>query len=304
MHITWAVFLLSVSLFVPPTWADEIPIIDAHSQLPRPDVADDVISLMDKAGIGHVILSFRGSAKLRDVVALARAHPDRITPAMKIKGRHWAQGSHQFYESTAKQLNSGTLGAIGEALLYHAAKGNKAPEYIVATEAKQFRHVLGLARDNGWPIIIHIEFRAAPNPAQLMKMLEDLLRNNRDMSFPLIHMAQLEPFEVERLITAHPNVYFMTSHSNTVTVRKSKQPWINMFADDKLKASWRDLLIKHADRFILNFDNVWPEDWDSDYIDQARLWRNALATLPVGVAHKIAHENAERVWRLSPIEAR
>jgi hypothetical protein len=76
-----------------------------------------------------------------------------------------------------------------------------------------------------------------------------------------------------------------------------------MFADEKLESSWRNLLTKHPDRFILNFDNVWPEHWGSDYVDQAFIWRNALAALPVGVAHKIAHQNAERLWKLPPVAA-
>lgn len=296
--------LVFFSMIPPQGWAEEIPMIDAHSQVPNGEVAGEVIRLMDRAGIRHAILSFRGSARLRDVVALARAHPGRITLAIKIKGRHWGRGSNRFYQITARQMQSGRMGAIGEALLYHAAKGRKAPEFTVSTQDDQFRHVLGLARQGGWPLIFHIEFRAAPLPARLMKMLEALLRDNRGMAFPLIHMAQLEAPEVARLIDAHPNVYFMTSHANTVTVRTSRQPWINMFAGDKLKPVWRDLLIRHAERFILSFDNVWPEHWGSYYLEQAALWRRALATLPREVAHKVAHQNAERLWNLSPVGAK
>ena len=52
---------------------------------------------------------------------------------------------------------------------------------------------------------------------------------------------------------------------------------------------------------ILNFDNVWPDHWGPDYVQQAALWRETLATLPPAVAHMIAHENAERLWRLAPV---
>ena len=246
MRLIASGFLVFFFMIPPPGWAEEIPMVDAHSQLPNAEIAGEVVGLMDRAGIRHAILSFRGSPRLRDVVALARAHPGRITPAMKIKGQHWGRGSNRFYQSTAQQMQSGRLGAIGEALL----------------------------------------------------------RDNRGMAFPLIHMAQLEAPEVARLIDAHPNVYFMTSHANPVTVRKSRQPWINMFAGDKLKPVWRDLLIRHAERFILNFDNVWPEHWGTHYLEQVALWRRALATLPRAVAHKVAHQNAERLWKLPPVSAK
>ena len=293
--------LLAAWLFTHPAWADGIPMIDAHSQLPDPNLADDVIPLMDAAGIRHVILSFRGGAKRNDVIALVRAHPNRITGAIKIKGRHWGQGSKKFFKSVAKQMASGAFGAIGEALMYHAAKGSKAPEYTVTPERKQFRYVLDLARQNGWPLITHIEFRAVPKLRRFMELLERLLADNRDVAFPLIHLAQLDPPDVARLIAAHPNVYFMTSHSNPITVRQSKQPWTNMFEGDDLKPGWRDLLRLHPDRFILNFDNVWPDHWGPDYVLQAALWRKTLATLPPAAAHKIAHENAERLWKLTPV---
>ena len=111
---------------------DEIPMIDAHSQLPTPGLADDIIRILDAAGIRRVILSFRGSARMGHVFALASAHPDRITGAIKIKGRHWDQGSKSFYQSIAEQRASGAFVAIGEALLYHAAKGDKAPVSLPA----------------------------------------------------------------------------------------------------------------------------------------------------------------------------
>ena len=58
----------------------------------------------------------------------------------------------------------------------------------------------------------------------------------------------------------------------------------------------------HPGRFILNFDNVWPEHWSDDYyVEQARLWQDTLQTMPSDVAHAIAHRNAERLWRLPPI---
>ena len=148
VKVAWGA-LLAVFVLLQPTLshAGEIPLIDAHSQLPSPDTAKDVVRLMDEAGIAHVILSFRGQGKANHVIGLAESNPSRITPAIKIKGKHWPTGSGKFYKSVKKQLNRGAFGAIGEALVYHAAKGDKAPEWTVLPEDKQFKFVLELARE-------------------------------------------------------------------------------------------------------------------------------------------------------------
>jgi hypothetical protein len=70
-----------------------------------------------------------------------------------------------------------------------------------------------------------------------------------------------------------------------------------------LSAEWRELIVDHPDRFILGFDNVHPEDWGDFYLRQVALWRRALSELPPAVAHALAHRNAERLWRLQPLQA-
>ena len=59
-------------------------------------------------------------------------------------------------------------------------------------------------------------------------------------------------------------------------------------------------MIRHPDRFILGFDSVWAKVWRTFYIEQVRVWRQALRELPDDVAHAVAHKNAERLWNLPP----
>jgi len=281
--------------------AYEGKMIDAHSQLPAPETANKVIELMDKAGVVRTILSFRGTARKRDVLILAAVYPNRITPSIKTKGRHWPRGNEKYFKMIKKQLATGKFSALGEVLFYHAAKGNVAPEWTVLPTDKQAKYLLKVARENGWPLVAHIEFAALFwDKKAWMKRLETMLSANRDMAFPMIHMAQLEPDDVERLLAAHPNIYFMTSHSNTITVRESNQPWTNMFSGQTLKPKWVELIMRYPDRFILNFDNVFEDHWGRFYLDQVALWRKALEALPSDVAHAIAHKNAERIWNLPP----
>ena len=296
-------FLVAASLIINTAAnADNIPLIDAHSQLPSPETAANVIELMDKAGISKVILSFRGAGRANHVIKLGIKHPDRIIPSIKTKGINYIEGTEKFYSTLAGHLKSPAFGAMAETILWHAKKGNKAPEQIVDIMSKQVQTSLKAALKKGWPFIIHIEFaaaRAAGDGERFMTMLDGLLKAYPDHPFPMIHMGQLQAKEVAALIGKYPNIYFITSHSNPVIAGKSGPPWVDMFIDDVLAPEWKKMMIEHPDRFIFGIDNVWPQHWGDIYIEQVNYWRNALAELPHEVAHMIGHRNAERLWGLN-----
>jgi predicted TIM-barrel fold metal-dependent hydrolase len=140
-----------------------------------------------------------------------------------------------------------------------------------------------------------------------MTKFEALLAKNPEHPFVLIHMGQLDLLDVRRLIEAYENLYFITSHSTSIqaspiaVVNKSDDPRTNMFDGDYLSPTWKYLMIEHPERFILGFDNVWPEHWGQYYLDQIELWRGAIKELPPEVAHALAHGNAERLWHLPPL---
>ncbi|MDP6391254.1 MAG: amidohydrolase family protein [Alphaproteobacteria bacterium] len=284
--------------------AGDVPIIDAHSQVDHEVELADVIRVMKKGGISRIILSVRGRMKPAKIAAFAARHLDKITLAVRTKARFYVENKPKYYKMLNKQLAMPEFKAMAEVILYHAQKGSKAPEWIVPISSPQVRAALKAALERKWPFIPHIEFAAAfpRERKRFMADLEAMLRAHPDHPFLLIHMAQLDTEEAGRLIEAHPNVYFMTSHSNTLMVSKSAQPWTNLFDGAELAPDWRKLILKHPDRFILAFDNVFAEHWGDYYLEQIALWRKTLKTLPAAVAHAIAHRNAERLWRLPPVE--
>ena len=162
---------------------------------------------------------------------------------------------------------------------------------------------LDYARGKKWPFIVHIEFAAAASQRdEFMTKLEELLVKYPEHPFVLIHMGQLTHIAARQLIESYPNIYFITSHSNPIVIEKSTQPWTNMFDGEKLSADWKQLMINHPDRFILGFDNVFPEHWGQFYLDEIALWREAIKDLPLEVAHAFAHGNAERLLNLRLVE--
>jgi len=280
--------------------AEQIPIIDAHSQVDHLTDLDNIVPLLDKAGVTRVILAARGKLKHYDMGALADKHPSRITIAMRTKGIAYANNHPRYYKLLKKQMAMVQFGGMAELILWHAEKGDKAPEWNIPVRSQQVQAALKIALERKWPFIPHYEFGSADSSVRdkFMNELEALLRDYPDHPFMLIHMAQLRPATAKRLIETHGNVYFLTSHANTYSVSKSNQPWTDMFDGEKLSSEWRELVISHPDRFVMAFDNVFSEHWGDYFLEQVKLWRKALADLPIKVAHKIAHKNAERLWRL------
>ena len=281
--------------------AAELPMIDAHSQVDHKVKLGKVIQLMDKAGVSRTILSTRGRIKPGKLVKFARKFPERITPSVRTKGRPYVRNHPKFYKLLNAQLGMPEFGAMAEVILWHAKKGNKAPYRVVPIASEQVQAALQAALERKWPFIPHIEFAAAGSEkARLMAGLETLLAKHPGHPFLLIHMGQLQAEEAARLIERHPNLHFITSHSNPVVIASSNQPWVNLFQGESLHPKWKALMVRRPRRFVLGFDNVWAEHWGEFYFRQVALWRKALGELPPDAAHAIAHGNAERLWSLPP----
>ena len=292
-------------LLLKPIYAepDKLLFVDAHSQLPNSQLSDQIINILNKAGIKKVILTNRDLAKNKDILSLSDKYPNRVFPIIKTKGKPWRTDDYnKFTKTIERKLKKGKYYGLGEALLFHAAKGKyglKAPEVNVSSSSDQFIYLLGKAKDRNWPLIIHIEFRSVNNYSKRMKELESILNNNKDISFPLIHMGQLDIDVVSRLIEKHKNVYFMLSRAHMIKGKNTRQPWTNLFSNRKIKDRWKQLLIKYPDRFIFCIDAVWPRNWSKHYVKRVNLWRKALKELPQSVVEQIAYKNAERLWDLT-----
>jgi predicted TIM-barrel fold metal-dependent hydrolase len=287
--------------------AETLPIIDAHSQAEDGIALERIIELMDKADVSRTILAARRKTTVRDMVGFARRRPDRITAAVRSKGGAYQDQSPQTFRSfLAKQLKFPEFAAMAEVLIYHAEKTNRkgktvAPEVAFPPEHEKVAIALDVALEKGWPFIAHIEFASIGADRDLyMRQLEGMLRARPRHPFVLIHMGQLGAEAVGRLIATHPNIYFIPAHTTPVTVGRSREPWIEMFTGRRLSPPWRSLFVRHPDRFVLGFDNVWANHWEKFYLPQVALWREALGELPEAVAHAVAHRNAERLWRLPP----
>ncbi|MDC0033054.1 amidohydrolase [Alphaproteobacteria bacterium] len=278
--------------------------VDAHSQMDQYVDEERVLSLMDHGGVYRTILSHHRRRDWEDVPKFAKQHPDRIVPAVRIKGRgyHHRAGASVFYDRLSRQVGSGLFRAMAEVHLWHDSDGGKYQEIRTEFDNDLVKAAFKEATSKGWPFIIHIEFASlSTSDRQLyFKMLDDSLPRHLDHPFVLIHMAQLEAGPVRKLLDQHHNLHFMMSHASPFYQGGGK-PFINMFENGTFKAEWTALIADYPDRFIFALDNVFARFWMPNiYLGKMDFWWRALSALPDEQAHAIAHGNAERLWRLAP----
>ena len=283
--------------------APELYFIDAHSQVDH-NVRDLelIIQRMNEAGVYRTILAARSGRKPEEVAAFAEEHRERIVPAVRTKSGAYNKNRPQYYKELRRQIDSGRFQAMAEILLYHAQKGDKAPEVVVYPDDKRVQFALEEAIDKGWPFVIHIEFQSLGRKERqrFMASMEALLAAHPGHPVVLNHMGQLGAAEVRRLIEDHRNIHFLTAHTNPFIISHSNEPWVNMFANTVLAPEWKGLVVQHPDRFIFALDNVWEMHWREYYPAQMKYWKNAMADLPPDAAHAVAHGNAERLWNIPP----
>ena len=283
--------------------AAELYFIDAHSQVDHNiENLDLIIQRMDAGGVYRTILAARSGRKPGEIASFAQKHNKRIIPAVRTKSGDYNKNHPKYYKKMRKQIESGRFKAMAEILLYHAQKGDKAPEVVVYPDDKRVLFALSESIAKGWPFVVHIEFQSlrGKERERFMVSMEQMLKAHPTYPFALNHMGQLGATEVARLVKNHKNIYFLTAYTNPVIISHSNQPWVNMFDGAILAPKWRKLVLQHRDRFIFALDNVWARHWEEFYLDQMNYWRKVMAGLPTDVAQMWAHGNAERLWKIPP----
>ncbi len=291
---------------------NDIPVFDAHNQSFDGVTADEVISLMDAAGVQRTFFASEFPWHDSAVMKAAERYPQRILPLIRTKGGKTFEANDSNLKqqlSTADQ--DPRYFGMAELLIFHASKPNiNMPlERKLSLSDEKVRWVVEFTEKKNWPLILHIEMAAARNLRQsYMAQLEQFLADHPNLPVMMIHMAQLDAPEAERLIQAHPNIYFLTSTVKFLSSDPAKSihtqggfPWTPMFKNGELMDEWRELFIRYPDRFVYATDNTLLTVWRSTYVEVIHTWQRAFQQLPPEVAHKIAHRNAERLWHLEPL---
>jgi predicted TIM-barrel fold metal-dependent hydrolase len=258
------------------------PLIDAHSHLPGPQALDALIAAMDRHGIGRVALLGVGGVQKDDaawIEAAARRFPDRVIP--------FAPVPDPMAPDAAKKLDgvlaSGRFKGAGEAHVHQVSRKIRR-----AIDAPPVLALLDVCARHGVPLVVHDELTP-----QTTAELEKALAHNRQAVIVVAHAGSGEPRALAGLLARHPNLWLDVSgmtYVRTPALATETGP---------LEPRWKALLTEHPDRILAGLD-VWaPALFKPETLDRLMRWtRRVLGELPAEAAARIAHGNAERLFRL------
>jgi amidohydrolase family protein len=249
--------------------ASDLPIVDTHVHYSQNSWRDytpgAVLLLLDQAGVRRAFLSSTpddGTVQLYDLA------PERIVPVLRPY-RQPGELSSWFQDPTVvpyleQRLARPVYRGIGE---FHLA-GTDARAPIV-------RQVAELAARQGLFLHCHCDAEAVEILAGLAPGVT-VLWAHAGMS--------AGSAQVGRLVDAWPNLLV------ELALRSDVAP------GGQLDPAWRDLFVRHAERFMLGTD-TWIPSRFAEYVDVQNSARTWLRQLPPDVARRLASENAEQLAR-------
>jgi len=274
--------------------AEQLPFFDVHTHY-KWDQAEitspqQALDYLDAAGVTKAMVIGTPPELALQLKALA---PERIVafygPYLLGGEKLTWQFRKSLVEEARKGLESGQYEGIGELHLI----GGMATRW---DRSEVFRELLALGREFDVPLMVHTEYAS-------IKPTVSMCQANPDNRILLAHSgAVLPPRLVEQILLACPNIIMDLA---------ARDPWryvAHPIADEdgRLLPEWRELVIRHSERFTVGSDPVWPVDkgssWDEpdtgwqemhQYVDFHRRW---LADLPPEVARRISWENADRFF--------
>jgi predicted TIM-barrel fold metal-dependent hydrolase len=258
------------------------PLIDIHSHLPNPQVLEPLIAAMDRHRISRVGLLGVGGVQRDDqawIEAASRKFPDRVIPFAPVPDPLAADAGKRL----DALLGTGRFKGAGEVHIHQASRKIRR-----ALDAPPVLAVLDVCARHGVPLVIHDELTP-----ETTGELERALAHNRKAVVVLAHAGSGEPPALSGLLARHPNLYLDISgmHFQRTPALAAET--------GALGAGWRTLFTEHPDRILAGIDLWAPALYKPEMLDRLMRWtRRILGELPPDVADRIAHANAERLFRL------
>ncbi len=242
------------------------PIFDAHIHYSM-DVWDaipaaDAIRRLEAVGIKRAMVS---STSDEGTLRLFRSSPGLVLPVLRPYRKFGTTRSWMHDETVIpyleKRLSKYRYVAIGE---FHL-QGEEADLPVV-------RAVVQLAKKYGLMLHVHSDADA----------IELIISQDPDAKIVWAHAGFEEGHVVSDLLDNHDKLWADLSFRREI------------FVNGRFLHGWRELLIRHSDRFMLAIDTYIPQRWLK--LNEVMGWqRSLLKHLPVEVAKRIAWENGENV---------
>jgi len=268
-----------------PAWGADYsgPLIDAHSHLPNATAIDAYVAAMKRHNVLKVILLGVGGLQKDDtawLTAASKKYPDRVIAGLPLPDPTSEAAASQL----PVQLDRGKPHAIGEVHMRQVGRRliDRDPN------APVFGKILDTAAKFEVPVVIHYELTDQAESA-----LDRALAAHRKSTIVLAHGGEGPPGRLDRLLLRNPNLFVDLSgmhFQRTPALASETGP---------LDPGWKALIEKMPDRFMIGVD-VWAARlFEPAMLDRLFAWtRRILGELRPGVAERVAHRNAVKVYRL------
>lgn len=253
--------LASLNLFAEPA-----PVFDVHIHYSH-DVWDkisprDAIEKLRQAGISRAMVSSSGDEGTR---RLYQAAPEMIIPALRPYRQRGELDSWMHDESVIpylkQRLADQRYAAMGE---FHIS-GEQADLPVV-------REMVRLAKQHNLILHAHADAEA----------IISLFLQYPEADIIWAHAGFEYASRVKQLLDHYPNLWVDLSFRWEIHSHKRFLPL------------WREMLIEHADRFLVGVDTYTPQRW-LQIRETLNWYERMLVKLPPEVAEKIRYRNASRL---------
>lgn len=302
---------------------------DRKRSLDYGKAADSAIALMDASNVQTSVVMIPPAARAgvfsyRSLLAQQRRHPGRLVVLggggtlnpmiVSTKPAAVTQAVKRRFEAQAEEMLAAGVAGFGEISGLHLSFHPNHPFEEAPPDHPLLLLLADIAARHGVPIDFHNEIvprdmpvprvlvdRSSLNPARISENLgafERLLAHNRGATIILSHSMDStggrSAATIRGLLERNPNMMMSLNGLPAFPLQE------NLALSDKgLAPEWRQLVIDHADRFLLGSDQFHSAPCKgcqkTNSIAPTLRW---LKLLPPPVARKIAHDNPKRVFRI------
>jgi hypothetical protein len=247
-----------------------LPLFDTHVHYSQPAwqffKTGEIFDLLKKAGVVKALVS---STPDDGTLKLYNLRKDVIVPSLRPY-REGSDSSNWFAQQATldyltARLKKGIYKAVGEFHLFE-------PRSALTPQVKELVQ-LAVKYD----IYLQIHSDALP--------IAVLFEQHPKLKIIWAHAGMSEPAEtVEKMLDRYKNLW------TGVSFRAG-----DIAPGETLDKAWRDVILKHSDRFVYGTDTYVTGRW-GDYLTLVEEHRNWINQLPREVAEKVAFRNAVRLF--------
>lgn len=279
--------------------------IDAHGHTVRGLTAEKVISLMQMAGISHMVLMARGRNDALTTEIYQHA-PQRILPFVSTMYPGWHRQDPRVLTFAEKQLGTGKFKGVGEVMLrYFGIPSKHEPAINVPADSPFIKKLSDIVVHHDAVMLVHME----PEP-EAIRSLENLLNYNRNLKLIWAHCGTVAKIglktighaDVGTLMDRHPNLYTDIAGVQPVSLAPSGGLRRPPITDNRgnLLPGFKQLLERHNNRVLFGLDTPWMQCWAEEPFKAWVKWADKVVAQldDTGAAERIMYKNAQGLFKI------